>query len=257
MKEFHKEIHEISHLAKGAFSDSAILEENQDFYEKDVQKVKSFLVDLLKEPSSAYQSQNKDNKFLEHLFVCAEIAGQITIELKKQDAEKFFFLSPSKMEIVGLLHDFGRLISHSFYTTDKLTSALFKEIGISQNIVASLHTIDWYWNLEKPLDLSSMSVEQMISVISDVLAKRHSQNPSRLRRPHEVLKEVVQGKQKYLQSPEKNEQINKMVKALDTYTDREQKTLIYILSWFEKQNVDLAAIVENTEKNLNNLFEGF
>jgi hypothetical protein len=75
-----------------------------------------------------------------------------------------------------------------------------EEMGISPKIRNSLHKIEWYWEIDKALELETISIAQLISVLADTLSKR-SNDQKRLRRTHEVVESVKKGKNKYFQLP--------------------------------------------------------
>lgn len=184
---------------------------------------------------------------LEHITLTAAIAAQI--------AEKLLACglrcpTPETMTIVGLFHDLGRLICHDFYITDMLSGTIATEIGISAQITRNFHKIEWYWNIHESLYPEQIPFGQRISVIADVMAKRSSTDPSRLRRPSELLAEVQQGKEKYLHREPKNSTDYRMREILPEYARRETTVLTFVLKWLKHNGVDLSEIMHRVEREL-------
>lgn len=187
----------------------------------------------------------------EHLLLTSEVANQLAKKLSQRlvgDAD-VGNIQPEKMRIVGLFHDMGRLVTHQFYITDIVTDALMQQIGVIPSITNSLHKIDWYWGDDK-LDFEQINSAQRISVISDTLAKRHSSQSNRLRRPHEVIDEVKKSKAKYLTKEPKNEFETKLVNIMESYTNRERLVISNVLEWIKKYSIDIEELLVTVEQEI-------
>lgn len=184
---------------------------------------------------------------LEHMLLTAQIARHIAEEVNVKSADSGQ-VSPNTQEVVGLLHDAGRLVHHRFKETDELTDVLMEQIGIVPVIKESQHKIEWYWDVEKPLP--SPTVSQRISVISDVLAKRSTDDGNRLRRPHEVIAEVRLGKEKYLKRPIESIYDLQMHDRIVAYGQRENIILTETIEWLDRLGVDMEPILSNLDDQL-------
>lgn len=247
--QFRSRMNEVINVGKESFSYSAVLDNSLQLDESDVALARLFLCQaaptLEKWPETG-SNWNHPKGPAEHIVLCGVVAREISKSIIELDPS--ISVSPAKMEVVGLLHDLGRLVSHEFFITDMLSDVLARHIGISSSISSSFHKIDWYWNVEKKLCFEEITPEQRVSVISDVLSKRHSQNPQRMRRASEVVSEVQVGKQKYLSKSPQSQADFIMHRIIEDYSYRESFVLSNVLRWLSNIGVNLDEVIEEIEE---------
>jgi hypothetical protein len=200
---YGREFYSIVEFGKSLFGNTALIEEDISFCEDDIRKVIAFWIEV--SPPKKECQKNGINWYgidgsLQHFIIASQVAKHLATKVCESNPDFGTQISPIQMSVVGLLHDLGRSKTHQFYATDALSELFMEEMGISPKIRNSLHKIEWYWEIDKALELETISIAQLISVLADTLSKR-SNDQKRLRRTHEVVESVKKGKNKYFQLP--------------------------------------------------------
>jgi hypothetical protein len=250
---FGREFGLIIQQGRSLFKNTAIVDENISFREDDIKKVAAFWIEV--SPSKEECREIGDNWYeirgsLQHFVIASQTAKHLTRKIGENHPHLSTQISPLQMELVGLLHDLGRSKTHQFYATDTLTELFMDSMAISPRIRKSLHKIEWYWEIEKPLDLDAISLAQLISVLADTLSKP-SESQRRLRRPNELIQAVERGKQKYLQLPIETDLDRLVRERIEEYGKREEVVLNYAVRFMEDLGVNIEEISETLDWMVN------
>ena len=231
----------VIYIAQNVFDNSAITNERMCFNSREVELAREFI--LKAAPSKNDWPITGSNWFdirgpFEHIELCAKINGFLAGKLLDIDTSlprDFVNL----MEVVGWLHDTGRLVDHQFFATDMATDKIFEAAAVNRRIKSSQHSIFWYWDQEKTLDFDTITIAQRISVISDVMAKRLSSDANKLRDTSTVLTELRLGKEKYLKKSPEALVDHVMRSKIIEYGNREEYLINKLLNWLKELNIDI------------------
>jgi len=250
---YGREFHTIVEFGKSLFKNTAIIEESVSFCEDDIKRVIAFGIEA--SPSKEECQQNGNNWYeidgsLQHFIIASQVGKHLTAKLCENKPDLNTQTSPVQMAIVGLLHDLGRSKTHQFYATDALSELFMESINISPKIRKSFHKIEWYWDTDKALELETISMSQLISVLADTLSKR-SIGQKRLRRTYEVVEAVKKGKNKYLQLPIETD-LDLLVRGrIKKYGKREEQVLQYAIKFIEDLGINIDQISEGHDWMVN------
>lgn len=117
-------------------------------------------------------------RLYEHLQLASKFARQIGEDLIERNPQKYNKLNLDELEVLALLHDFGRFTTHRFYRNDIVGGLEFKAIGMRKDLTGKLPSIKDYVKKD-PADeqlidatFSNLSLEQRIIEAADVHGKR-------------------------------------------------------------------------------------
>lgn len=241
--------HEVVAVGKRIFDGTGIVDPSQPIDGRSVVAMRQFLREAA--PGSLTWPETGRNWAeprgpLEHMQMTAAIAKYTAEQMRQLPG--YGAVNPDLQEVVGLGHDLGRFVHHRFYETDLLTEQLRDEIGFVPQIGEAEHDIHWYWDTDQPITLPT--IPQRISVFADVLAKRSSVDSSRLRRPHEVVREVQIGKQKYLQQPVRTQYDQQMHERIGDYGERERRVLTAVVGWIDHLGINMQPCLEQIDEEM-------
>lgn len=250
---FGKEPQLIIERGRSLFKNTSLVEENIDFSKEDTKRVVAFWMEISPSKKECETTGNnwwKAGGSLQHFIITSQVDRYLTEKICENHPELITQISPTQMEIVGLLHDLGRSKTHQFYLTDSLTELLMEEIGISPKIRRCLHKIDWYWEIDKPLELETISLAQFISVLADTLGKISS-HQRRLRRPNELIESTKKSKEKYLKLLIETDLDRLVRERIKEYSRREELVLTYAVNYIRDLGVNIEEILETLDWMVN------
>ena len=114
----------------------------------------------------------------EHLQLSAKFARTIGQRLVLFKPDEFDSLNLDELEVLALLHDFGRFTTHRFYRNDIIEGLEFKAIGLRADLVKKLPSIKSYLKKDPTNSndvndaFNNLSIEQRIVEVADVHGKR-------------------------------------------------------------------------------------
>lgn len=79
-----------------------------------------------------------------HLQLTSEFARKIGEGLKANDPSKYSDLNLEELEVLGLLHDVGRLFTHRWHRNELVERHFLKQLGIRQDIIDKITGVDLY-----------------------------------------------------------------------------------------------------------------
>ncbi len=122
----------------------------------------------------------------QHLQLTGKFARKIGQTLKNAHPHKYDNLNLDELEILGLLHDFGRFTTHRFLRNDAIGKIELREMGIRQDLLQKLPSLNIYLNKDPNNQeqitavFDGLSVEQKIIELADICGKRKPDGGIRL-----------------------------------------------------------------------------
>jgi putative hydrolase of the HAD superfamily len=114
-----------------------------------------------------------------HLQLTAKFARNIGDELKSINVNKYAHLNLDELEILALLHDFGRFFSHRFFRNDLLADYVLRRVmEFRGDLLKKLVSLRYYMrnniddNVVVQNSVENLSTEQRILEIADICGKR-------------------------------------------------------------------------------------
>jgi len=114
----------------------------------------------------------------EHLQFTAKVARKIGERLQQKQSLQYANLNLDELEIVGLLHDSGRTITHAWFRNDLIGGHLLKKLGIRGDITPKIPPIKIFIKKDPGSQeqinkvFNDLSIEHKIMIMADLCGKR-------------------------------------------------------------------------------------
>lgn len=233
-----QKINEIVRVGKPLLENTALIESTKEIGPKEVEVTRTLLTTIA--------PITKDNfRIHEHLYLTGKFASKIGEALG---------LNPYELEVLGLLHDTGRFLTHRYYRHDLLGPLILEKLGIRKGFLEKMPSLKGYVGPKTYHTINDLSLSQKIIDIADFCGKR--KEDGNIRTFDEVMSyhresrkhyETLTG-QKRAWPSEKYAHKHMLSSEFDQEGIIERSARIYIdiKKWLEAQGVD----VEQTRKEI-------
>lgn len=145
-----------------AYQHTALVEE-KPWSQSDVETTRDYLIKIAPVTSSRiYPGPG----FSQHLLLASIYHRKLAERIASPD------ISPHEAEVMGLLHDVGRIIDPDYFANDKVTEILLRRLGAKEEFVDKFYPIGRILGRKPSVEkLSDLTVPQRIDDVGDNMAK--------------------------------------------------------------------------------------
>lgn len=141
------------------------LTQERDFTEEDVAKVREFF-----ETSKPLIHPNVWPSFWEHV----ELASRYARIFGKKLQDKGVSVNPHELEVLGMIHDIGRIISpHRFFRTNLVGESLLKRLGVREDLLSKqVPEAQLFGRGGNIASANQLTIEQQVLMLADNLGRK-------------------------------------------------------------------------------------
>lgn len=151
-------------IGRPILEQTALVQE-RDFTEQDVAKIKEFF-----ETSRPFIHPNVWPSYWEHV----ELAGMYARIFGKKLQDKGVSVNPYELEVLGMIHDIGRLISpHRYFRTNLVGESLLKRLGVMEELRGKqVPETQLFGRAGNITSANQLTIEQQVLMLADHLGRR-------------------------------------------------------------------------------------
>ena len=151
-------------IGKPILGQTALIQE-RDFTDEDIAKVREFF-----ETSKPLMHPNVWPSYWEHV----ELASRYARIFGKKLQDKGVLVNPHELEVLGMIHDIGRIISpHRFFRTNLVGEALLKRLGVREDLIGKqVPEMRLFGRDGNIASANQLTIEQQVLMLADNLGRK-------------------------------------------------------------------------------------
>lgn len=156
-------------IARPLIAESNLVHTDHPITEQDVETTRTLI--------NALDPDTKNPGLHEHFDLTATFAKKIGESLMEANPEEFGQINTSELQVLGLIHDVGRLFTHRWYRNELIEQQFLSQLGIREDLLKKVPHVDMYIDRpgtdeEAEKVVEEMSLEEKIIEIADICGKR-------------------------------------------------------------------------------------